>query len=440
MASRHLARAGLAVALCLAAAGPAAASQTDWMKLRTMNITHQGGEDEAPSGTMYAFARSVRLGADMLEVDIHTSEDGHVVVMHDGTVDRTTEGSGSVYDMTLAELQALDAGHDFVPGIGTTTKEPPSAYVFRGARTGDRPPPKGFRPDAFRIPTLVEVMRAYPQMPINIEIKGAGDEDVQSFLDNAESLAATLQEIGRTEGIIVASFNDAAIARFHELMPEIDLAPSIAETAAFKTASVPPGPGKVAFQVPITFGVQVTDADFVQRAHANGLAVHVWLSNDPENDEIYNQLLDWDVDAVMPAAPAAFERVLCERGVARPPRPAGLPGRHCNHERVSIACDVVPAGLGRMDARGRVRVRLIRRDDFAGGCAGRLWLRAGGRRAAARFDFGRKRPSEGGPGVRTVRVKLPRALRRPGAPRKITAATRAYQAYGAAKRFRLRRR
>ena len=428
-----------ALLLGLLAPASASASNTDWMKLRTMNITHQGGEDEAPSATMYAFDRSLLLGSDMLEVDIHTSADGHVVVLHDGAVDRTTNGSGSVYETTLAELQKLDAAHNFVPGVGTTKEAKPAEYAFRGARTGDRPPPRGFAPDDFRILTLVEVMTKYPQVPINIEIKGAGDENAQSFLDNAEHLAATLTAIGRTEGIIVASFNDAAIAHFQRLMPEIDLAPSIAETAAFKAGGVPPGPGKVAFQVPITFGgVQVTDAEFVESAHEKGLAVHVWLSSDPENDQTYNQLLDWNVDAVMPAAPAAFERVLCARNVARPPRPAGLPGKHCNHERVSIACDVSPAGVSRMKA-GKVRVTLRRSDDFAGGCAGRLWLRSKGKSAAGRFSFGRKRPSEGGPRTRVVALKLPKAMRRSAAKRarRATVETRAYQAYGHRRKFRL---
>ena len=67
---------------------------------------------------MYAYERALYLGADMLEVDIHTTADGQVVVMHDSTVDRTTNGSGSVYDMTLAELRELDAAYDFVPGFG----------------------------------------------------------------------------------------------------------------------------------------------------------------------------------------------------------------------------------------------------------------------------------------------------------------------------------
>ena len=235
------------------------------------------------------------------------------------------------------------------PASARPGTRPSSEYAFRGVRTGDKAPPPGFEPDDFRIPTLEEVMLAYPDVPINIEIKGASDADQQSFLDNADALAATLTRIGRTDGIIVASFSDAAISHFHSLMPEIDLAPAVAEVAAFKLANLPPQAGRVAFQVPITLaGLVITDADFVKRAHAQGMAVHVWLSNDPENDEVYNSLLDIGVDGVMPAQPAAFERVLCARAVPRPPRPAGLPGRHCNQDRVSIACDV---GRDRRQAR-----------------------------------------------------------------------------------------
>ncbi len=426
--------------LCLVAA-PTAAAAPDWLSFRTLNITHQGGEDEAPSATMYAFDRSMRLGADMLEVDVHVTQDGEIVVLHDGSVDRTTNGSGSIYDMTLAQAQRLDAAHDFVPGVGATPDAPPRHYAFRGVRTGEKPPPPGFRPRDFRIPTLREVMRAYPQVPINIEIKGESDENRQSFLDNAEHLARFLNGLGRTRGIIVASFDDAALARFHQLAPQIDLAPATAETAAFVGAGVPPGPGRVAFQVPITFeGVQVTDADFVRDAHAEGLAVHVWLSSDPENDDVYRRLLDWNVDGVMPAAPAAFERVLCARDVARPRRPAGLPGKHCNHKRVSIACDVAPVGVGEMGRGGRVRVRLKRRDNFDGGCGGLVAMRVAGEIHRKRFQFGRCPPSAGGPEARSVKIRLTGDERRAVAQNSRSAhvETRAYQAYGDRESFRLR--
>ncbi|HYH59928.1 MAG TPA: glycerophosphodiester phosphodiesterase [Thermoleophilaceae bacterium] len=418
-----------------------AAAATDWLSLRTMNMAHQGGEDEAPSATMYAFERSMILGADMLEVDVHTSADGQVMVLHDAAVDRTTNGSGEVYDMTAAEIQKLDAAHNFVPGVGTTSDAPKSSYAFRGVRTGDRKPPKGFKPNDFRVPTLVEVMEAYPDVPINIEIKGRGDDDRASFLANAEALAATLTDIGRTDGIIVASFSDEAINYFHELMPDIGLAPAIAETAAFKLGGVAPPEGRVAFQVPITFsGIQVTDAAFVEDAHAAGLAVHVWLSSDPENDDTYNQLLDWGVDAVMPAAPAAFERVLCERDIDRPPRPRDWPGEHCNHDRVSIACDVEPTRVSRVNRKGRVRVHLRRNDDFEGGCAGELRVRAAGKTKLARFDYGRTPPKDKADRKRSVKLKLSKKVRRALAdgPRRAKVSTRAYHAFGHAKRFGLK--
>ena len=85
--------------------------------------------------------------------------------MHDGTVDRTTNGSGSVYEMTAAEIQALDAGHNLVPGEGTVEGRPEADYPFRGVRLGEKRPPPGFRPRDFRIPTLGEVMSAYPERP-----------------------------------------------------------------------------------------------------------------------------------------------------------------------------------------------------------------------------------------------------------------------------------
>jgi glycerophosphoryl diester phosphodiesterase len=358
---------------------------------------------------MYALERSLRLGADMLEIDVHTSTDGALMVLHDATVDRTTNGSGRVYDMTRREIQALDAGYDFVPGEGAEAGRPAADYPFRGVRTGRRRPPPGFRPRDFRIPVLIEVMRAYPQVPINIEIKGAADSDVASFRRNAERLAAFLNRIGRTEGIIVASFNDAAMERFHELAPQIDLAPALAATGAYKFGDVPPPEGTVAFQVPIEFsGVSVTDEEFVDRAHGDGYAVHVWTIN--EEPEM-RQLLEWGVDGIMTAEPIRLERVLCRTRTARPRRPRGMPGTHCN-SLASIACRVDAV---RANRRGkRLRVVLRRRDGFSGRCAGRITVKhpATDVRPTGRFAFGWKPPREGGPRRRVVQVRLFEQMRR----------------------------
>ena len=416
------------------AVGAAPAGATDWTALRTLNIAHQGGEDEAPSNTMYAYERSLRLGADMLEVDVHTTADGELVVLHDATVDRTTNGTGRVYDKTLAEVQALDAGFNIVPGEGTETGRPESDYPYRGVRTGDRKPPKGFGLDDFRIPTLDEVMRAYPDVPINIEIKGASDADAESYYRNADALAAYLNELGRSEGVMVASFHDDALLRFHQQAPQIDLAPGIAGVAAYKLSGTRPPEGTKAFQVPIEFnGISVTDEEFVTRAHADGYGVHVWTVNDPAE---MNMLLDWGVDGIMTAEPIRLEEVLCERGEARPPRPKGAPGEHCA-DGASIACDVDPVRAKRDGNRLAVTVR--RHDDFDARCAGTARVRAGGKRAEGEFDFGEVPPAAGGPAKDVARVKLPKALRRklsPGRDAKVTAAP--YLAFAAKAKLPLR--
>jgi glycerophosphoryl diester phosphodiesterase len=425
----------MAVAFFGFTAASATAGDTDWLKLRPLDIAHQGGEDEAPSNTMYAYERALRLGADMLEVDVHTTADGRLVVLHDATVDRTTDGSGSVYDMTLKQVRVLDAAYNFVPGESAESDRPAAQYVFRGVRTGERKPPPGFNPRDFSIPTFGKVMRAYPDVPINIEIKGAADTDVESFIRNADALAGFLNRLGRTEGIIVASFNDEALRRFHQLAPRIDLAPATAAVAAYKFAHVPPPEGTVAFQVPTEFeGITVADQGFVERAHTDGYAVHVWTIND---EQTMRQLLGWGTDGIMTAEPMRLERVLCRSGAKRPDRPRSVPGEHCS-KRASIACQVDPV---RAKRNGRhVRVVLRRRDEFSGRCAGRLALSAPGSRAreVAHFNFGWRPPSEGGDGARTLRFVLSLHLRRATREHKmVRLVTQPYGALVERKRLRL---
>jgi glycerophosphoryl diester phosphodiesterase len=395
--------AGAFLALLLLAA-PAAAGPTDWTQLRALNITHQGGEDEAPSATMYAFERSMRLGSDMLEVDIHATADGRLAVIHDGTVDRTTNGTGDVSAMTMDELRQLDAAHWFVPGENATKDAPEEQYVFRGVATGERKPPPGYRASDFRVLELDELIGRYPDVPINIEIKGSGDADIESFLRNAEVLAAYLNGLGRTEGIMVASFNDAALQRFHELAPDIDLAPAIGGVAGYAFGNVPPPPGTKAFQVPMSFqGIPVTNEQFVARAHADGYGVHVWTINDEER---MNSLFDMGVDGIMTAEPMRLEKVMCAREEPRPPLPASVPGKHCT-KKSSIACEVKATEL-EYEGR-RARVTLVRHDPFGSKCAGKVVLRAQGTKVKSshRFSFGWAETGENTAGAESmVRIKL----------------------------------
>lgn len=382
----------------LAAAGP-----TDWTELRALNIAHQGGEDEAPSNTMYAYDRSMRLGSDMLETDIHVTADDQIAVIHDSTVNRTTNGTGSVYDMTMAELRKLDAGYWTVPGRGTDHSDrPESDYPFRGVRTGEVKPPPGYKPTDFRIESLPQVMKRYPDVPINIEIKGQSNANVASYLHNAEVLAAYLNDLGRTRGIMVASFNDAALERFHELAPKIDIAPATGGVAAYVLANQPPPPGTKAFQVPTSFsGIPVVTPEFIAKAHGDGYGVHVWTIDD---EPTMKELFDLGVDGIMSAQPMRLEKVMCNRGEPRPPLPASSPGKHCT-KRSSIACDVRAMNDG-LDSNGAT-VALKRRDDFDSRCAGtvRLENKAGKSLGKGRFNFGWKPPSAGGPDQRDAAIE-----------------------------------
>jgi glycerophosphoryl diester phosphodiesterase len=302
----------------------AAADSNPWLQQRFLNIAHAGGENEAPANTMYAFKRAVALGADMIELDVHSTADDKLVVIHNATVDETTNGSGLVRDLTFDQVRALDAAYNFVPGRSAVPGLPPQSYPLRGIRTHDqKPPPVGYAAADFAIPTLREVLKTFPDVPINIEIKGTSDTDVESFLHNATLLAKLLNKTGRTD-IIVTSFNDLAVATFHALAPQLPLAPGLNGLSAYFLAGVRPIAGTVALQIPVRFnGIPVATPEFIARAHADGYAVHVWFSGTAAEDETtYNTLIDACADGLMVAWPMTLEQILDQRNIARP----GTPG------------------------------------------------------------------------------------------------------------------
>jgi glycerophosphoryl diester phosphodiesterase len=311
-------RLGLAVLLVLLVAAAPAGAANRWIQKRApLNIAHQGGEDEFPSNTLYAFRKAVRAGADMLELDIGVTKDGKVIVMHDTTVDGKTNGHGTVVSKTLKQIKRLDAAYWFAPGREDHYghDHPASAYRLRGIATGRRPAPKGFSAADFRVPTLAEVMRAFPHTPINIEIKGRTPAEATSeYVQNANVLARLLRDTRRRD-LIVVSFKQEAVDRFHKLLPRIGVAPGIAGFAAW-LGMTSPGPGVVAFQVPITyvFGgtlLEITTAEAVARAHSEGYAWQNWFGNgDRDAPATWRELIDMCVDGTMTSHPRAYEKVL----------------------------------------------------------------------------------------------------------------------------------
>ena len=115
-------------------------------------MAHRGGRQLWPENTLTAFRGAAAMGVDVLEMDVHSSSDGVLVVLHDDTIDRTTDGMGLVHDYPLTALQALDAGYQWTADEGAT-------YPFRG--------------QGIAIPTLAEVLEAFPDAFLNVEIGNA---------------------------------------------------------------------------------------------------------------------------------------------------------------------------------------------------------------------------------------------------------------------------
>ena len=313
-----MARALLLSILLVLALVPSA-SANPWLgdDRKLLNIAHQGGEDEAPSNTLFSYTRALAAGADMLEMDVNITADHQVVVMHDTHLARMCRPDLDVNNLTLAELKTYD----------------PACRDWQGsyagiALEGGPPPPPGFTREDFRVPTLEEVIQRFPGVLMNVEIKGAAPDHVEAAdwaqqtatgeptaLDNAVALAEVLNRhkadrVGRT---IVVSFADSAIELFHQLAPDYDIAMGLETTAAFFTSTQGPLPGATdgrhsAVQPPMVFnGVDVVSPDFVADAHRNGLAVHPWTINS-ESD--MRTLFDWKVDGIMTDRPCLLEEVL----------------------------------------------------------------------------------------------------------------------------------
>jgi glycerophosphoryl diester phosphodiesterase len=342
---------GAAVALLVCA--PSAQARNRWLGDKVLNMAHQGGEAEFPSNTMYAFRKALALGADTLELDVSPTKDGTLVVMHDWQVDRTTDGTGYLADLTLAQVRKLDAAYNFVPGRNAVAGLPARRYPFRGVRTGAKKPPKGFTRNDFRVPTLAEVLKAFPHTPINIEIKmvkiqgGANGgcttdngvqycDDIAASMPVADALADLLDErrYASRDDIIVVSFGDALIDEFHSRDDggNVALAPGVSDTTAFALLGTTPVPDVAAFQVPPTqFGIDVPALLLNTRhAHDLGYAVHVWTNGDQdETDASYRHLYDLGVDGIMTSDPSRLAAFLCANDI---PRPDGK--KRCNKNKL----------------------------------------------------------------------------------------------------------
>ncbi len=257
-------------------------------------FAHRGGAGLWPENTLFAFRHAWALGVDVLEMDVHATRDGYIVVIHDDTVDRTTNGSGRVGDMTLAEIQALDAGYRFTPDGGQT-------YPYRG--------------QGIRIPTLEEVFDAFPNARFNIEVKS-----------NDPPVIPALVELVRRkhveDRIIVGAFDSDIAHELRARLPHVATFATQQEATTFwlfQTLRIPRAwrPVPDTLQVPVTrkvYGHRITVVTprFVRSAHRVGVRVDVWTINDP--DEMA-RLLDMGVDGIMTDYPDKLLELFRARGL-----------------------------------------------------------------------------------------------------------------------------
>jgi len=248
-------------------------------------IAHQGGDGVWPGETMLAYQNAAALGVDVLEMDIHITKDGELILMHDETVDRTTDGSGEIESMTLDELKKLDAAYDWSPDDGKT-------FPYRG--------------QGIQVATLREIFQAFPDMRMTIEIK-------KTNISMAKSFCALIREYKMQDKVLVASFHDERLREFRAECPEVATSSAKNETTVFVLLTkVYLGgfysPKFYSLQVPEeSGGITVMTPAFVRAAHARNLAVEPWTIND---EETMLKLIEWGVDGIITDRPDIMMEIL----------------------------------------------------------------------------------------------------------------------------------
>jgi glycerophosphoryl diester phosphodiesterase len=246
----------------------------------------------APENTLEAFGRATALGVDVLEGDLRFTADGEIVLMHDATVDRTTDGQGRVAELTLAELQALDAGYRFENDAGRFP----------------------FRSTGLNVPTFTKVLRQFSDIRFNVEMKDFTPRQ-------ARTLCTVLEEHGAGDRVLVSAFPRDSMAAFREACPDVATGATRREAIAFYYLNRV-GLGRLfrspaaTMQLPRRHrGRTVLTPRLLAAAREGNRPVQVWTVNDEAE---MKRLLEMDVQAILTDRP---DRLLALMGrERRPPR------------------------------------------------------------------------------------------------------------------------
>lgn len=251
-------------------------------------IAHRGGSKLRPENTVAAFDHAAHLGVDGLECDVHLARDGDLVVIHDATLDRTTDASGPVEALTSAELADVDAGYRF---------EQDGGHPFRGAGLG--------------VPRLSDVLARHATLPFVIEIKGDRPETAVRLLE-------VLEFAGARDRVVVGGFSDVVLEEIRRRAPGVPTSASRREVqSALRRAffRLPPSrPRYQLMQAPYRFrGRTVFGRSFVRAVRRGGLPVQAWIVDDAAEME---RLIGWGVSGLISDRPDIAMRV-AKREVGR---------------------------------------------------------------------------------------------------------------------------
>lgn len=266
-------------------AGPANPT-SPFLSDRFLNIAHRGGARLRPEHTLVAYDHALAIGADVIEFDLHATSDGVIVILHDVTVDRTTDGRGAVRQMTFAELRQLDAGYRFTRDGGQT-------FPWRG--------------QGLTIPTLEEALDRFQGKPLSVEIK-----------QREPAIATRVVEIFLARGIVdtavFAAFPTEPIQQLRARAPSAMTAMTANELIEFSLLSEAT---LETYMPPARFIQPPRDAvtpELLAQAHALGLKMHPWTVN---NDADMRTLIQMGVDGMFTDDPVLLNEVLVEMGVRR---------------------------------------------------------------------------------------------------------------------------
>lgn len=248
-------------------------------------IAHRGGKGLWPENSLFAFERASDLGVDMLEMDLHLSSDGELVVIHDRTLNRTTNGQGRVAEHSLTQLQALDAAYNWTADGG-------QSYPYRG--------------QGIRIPTLTEVLQRFPDAAKVIEMK-VPDVGMEAALCKA------LQSHQQIDRVVIGSFYDRSLQLFREQCPGVATSAgpgSVRMLVALNWVGLGSllSPSYQALQIPEAHdGLLIASPSLFKTARERGLNIQMWTINEQAD---MRRLLDKGAHALITDYPDRALQVL----------------------------------------------------------------------------------------------------------------------------------